>query len=285
VTTKWGLVGNEKDTLIDETEISVAEWLEYCYYSNAVMDSFYLENRLNMAQKTFLLSASLPQIQVARNYESIKQFISNPSDRILKSFDGLRGTVYLPISRDAYKVDSIKNKLVFYLSTPITNITFEQVISFCKWRSGIDELVSRCRKIDYFFQYTLPSKDWCYRLIPKNDSVDYSRNASFNYRYAQITKLDKKDAESVYNYRMCGKYPMSIFSFKHSIAYKKCKLYNLRGNVAEMTSEKGIAFGGSYFHSAHSSNANNFQKYESSEEWLGFRCIAVKIGTTTGEMP
>jgi hypothetical protein len=78
---------------------------------------------------------------------------------------------------------------------------------------------------------------------------------------------------------------MPIFSFKHSNGYKKCKLYNLRGNAAEMTSEKGIAFGGSYLHRANCSYVNDFQKYESSEEWLGFRCVAVKIRTTIGEMP
>ena len=283
MTTKWGLVGNEKDTLIDETEISVGEWLEYSYYKHSIMDSFYVDNKMTMSRQKFLLTAAIPNFTVAEKYKSIKDYIVNPSNRVLKKFDGLRGTIYLPISQNAYKVDSIKNKLIFYINTPITNITYEEVMLFCEWRSKIDALVSRCYNKDYFFQYSLPSKEWSYRLIPKMDSVN-NNHPTFNYKNAQINIMDKKDVESFFNYNLCGKYPMSIFSFKDYKVYKGCKIYNLRGNVAEMTNEKGVAFGGSYFHSAFLSNVNEFIKYESSEEWLGFRCIAVKIETTKADL-
>ena len=52
------------------------------------------------------------------------------------------------------------------------------------------------------------------------------------------------------------------------------KLYNMFGNVAEMTSEKGIAKGGSFYHTLEECAADRVQIYDSPLAWLGFRCVA-----------
>ncbi|WP_375561983.1 formylglycine-generating enzyme family protein [Bernardetia sp. OM2101] len=51
-------------------------------------------------------------------------------------------------------------------------------------------------------------------------------------------------------------------------------LYNMFGNVAEMTSEKGIAKGGSFAHTLEECAADKVQTYDSPQAWLGFRCVA-----------
>ena len=51
-------------------------------------------------------------------------------------------------------------------------------------------------------------------------------------------------------------------------------LYNIFGNVAEMTSEKGIAKGGSFAHTLEECAADRVQKYDAPKAWLGFRCVA-----------
>ncbi|AFM02547.1 hypothetical protein Fleli_0036 [Bernardetia litoralis DSM 6794] len=62
-----------------------------------------------------------------------------------------------------------------------------------------------------------------------------------------------------------------IFDYKPT---KQFELYNMFGNVAEMTSEKGIAKGGSFAHTLEECAADRVQVYNSPQAWLGFRCVA-----------
>ncbi|WP_291727325.1 SUMF1/EgtB/PvdO family nonheme iron enzyme [Bernardetia sp.] len=55
---------------------------------------------------------------------------------------------------------------------------------------------------------------------------------------------------------------------------KHFQLYNIFENVAEMTSEKGIAKGGSFAHTLEECAADSVQKYDAPKAWLGFRCVA-----------
>ena len=49
------------------------------------------------------------------------------------------------------------------------------------------------------------------------------------------------------------------------------------GNVAEMISEKGIAKGGSFVVKLDSCKITIDKFYDTTQMWLGFRCVAVKI--------
>jgi formylglycine-generating enzyme required for sulfatase activity len=59
--------------------------------------------------------------------------------------------------------------------------------------------------------------------------------------------------------------------------------YNMMGNAAEMTSEKGKAMGGSYLTTAKESQPGMVQNYTQPEAWLGFRLVGEVVpldGTT-----
>ena len=51
-------------------------------------------------------------------------------------------------------------------------------------------------------------------------------------------------------------------------------LYNIIGNVAEMTAAKGVAKGGSYKTSVRELKPEARQLYQGPQSWLGFRCVA-----------
>lgn len=51
-------------------------------------------------------------------------------------------------------------------------------------------------------------------------------------------------------------------------------LYNLAGNVAEMTSEPGVAKGGSWMHLQDDCRVAAVNSYDSPKAWLGFRVVA-----------
>jgi formylglycine-generating enzyme required for sulfatase activity len=50
-------------------------------------------------------------------------------------------------------------------------------------------------------------------------------------------------------------------------------IYNLIGNISEMTTEKGKSKGGNYTSVTDSCAVEMVQYYEKPEPWLGFRCI------------
>ncbi|MFT5917101.1 MAG: hypothetical protein ACI81T_003616 [Bacteroidia bacterium] len=50
-------------------------------------------------------------------------------------------------------------------------------------------------------------------------------------------------------------------------------IYNITGNVSEMTSEKGIAMGGSFRDSFKDCRVNNEFEYNTPTDYIGFRCI------------
>jgi len=52
-------------------------------------------------------------------------------------------------------------------------------------------------------------------------------------------------------------------------------LYNMIGNVAEMTQRPGIAKGGSWYHQLSESKISDRQLYRGPQAWLGFRYVAV----------
>jgi hypothetical protein len=49
-------------------------------------------------------------------------------------------------------------------------------------------------------------------------------------------------------------------------------MYNLVGNVSEMTSEEGKSFGGAWIHSMDEIQNNKIFLYTKPDYWLGFRC-------------
>ena len=47
------------------------------------------------------------------------------------------------------------------------------------------------------------------------------------------------------------------------------------GNVAEMTSKKGVAKGGGWIHEEESIGVKTDIPYQKTASWLGFRCVLV----------
>jgi len=87
---------------------------------------------------------------------------------------------------------------------------------------------------------------------------NYSTNYNKPYFIQEIGVYEEMKTNWIYSYK-----PTSQF-----------KLYNMFGNVAEMTSEKGIAKGGSFYHTLEECAADKVQIYDSPQAWLGFRCVA-----------
>lgn len=154
------------------------------------------------------------------------------------------------------------------LNYPITGITQEQAIRFCKWKEG---KINADRHPECYISIDLPSIELYKRLIENIDSLGHGKepcwNFRFNYRHPLCNDGHHKPVPQ-------GQEPVRADAYWPS----RLGLYNLQGNAAEMTVTPGVAMGGSFRHYAWQSHSNQAQTYSKPEEWLGFRYVVTKKG-------
>ncbi len=290
----WGLVGYSDRFVVDETEITVAEWLEYiCYHDFEKYPSYTSGRHMQITttsaeEQSWLIAAKydttlFPIPQVLNN--SPIDFITKPGNECaFLTAEGLHGKILLLVPIDTLLNKEKRNRLVSYLNTPISGISYNQALAFCKWRTAVDSVILKNQLEGYnatigekakllyeyrymkAFRYTLPSAEQFDLMNPGIDSITKNRQATFNYRNAC-----RKNAD------LYGHGPVNVFEYVEPYySRKNYKVTHIQGNVAEMISEQGIAKGGSYYHPAAESYPGNVITYTSPAPWLGFRCVGIK---------
>jgi hypothetical protein len=170
---------------------------------------------------------------------------------------------------DSIKTKESKSRLLSILNLPIAGITYEQVLAFCSWRVELDHIRHQRN-----YNFRLPSPSEFDLINPFQDSVINRKHASALFNYRDASYLNKKGGYYK-DLELCGKSTLWVYTFCSHIKNKTTRqfFYNVRRNVAEMSSIKGIAKGGSYAHSAIESLATINNRYTQPELWLGFRCF------------
>lgn len=176
---------------------------------------------------------------------------------------------------------------------PVTEVSYEQALAFCKWKTFVGNFPNYKRKkriknweaylkdaskIKYY--YRLPTKEewesFAEETIDSNSRqfVKYSKEIPLRFNTKEIADSKRFHYDtSTYPYKEPVRLPVRA-DFKFPT---KAGLYNILGNVAEMVSEKGIAKGGSFIHTLEECKISNDQYYTKPERWLGFRCVAVVV--------
>jgi formylglycine-generating enzyme required for sulfatase activity len=266
---KYGLVRVGNHLLIDQTEIGVGEWLGYVESTidNDPLRVYRRIRKMSEADLKYLKSFKypvelLPDSSILKNL-LWKDVLFGAGNYELLRMAGSNGNISIPVNFEFFKSKRKKRLLRAYLSQPVTGITYEQAINFCKWRTKIDSIRAH-NNYEPHYRYRLPEKEE-YVFLNKNlDSIPEDCSKSFNYKNS---KCSLKDSMSNAN---LGKQPVSIFELGYDELGIKC----IEGNVSEMTATKGIAMGGSYSHYANECQNSSQQLYSTPEPWLGFRCIA-----------
>lgn len=149
---------------------------------------------------------------------------------------------------------------------PITGITYEQAVEFCKWRSLV--------KGEGIVEFRLPTEaEWKELALNglnssglKNglqDSLHRSGCPMYNYKFMNPCKKFQE-----------GDYPSPRQIGIGKFIPIKNQALDVFGNVSEMTATKGVSKGGNYRTFAKDCNVDAVQNYTTPEVWLGFRCIA-----------
>jgi formylglycine-generating enzyme required for sulfatase activity len=238
------------DTLFaDETEISNLSWLEYVYYN---------ERKYGKNSQEYLFS--LPDTTVWRQ----------------------KGSYNEPYVQYYFRH-------VAYNNYPVVGISYEQAKAYCVWRS---------ERVNYFinirdgkqinhpdsvfrgkpiYEYRLPTKqEWeALALVGISDKVKIKPWTRITYD----EKSKKKKVEKIHRTATTLETVEQFFDVTSPVNThypNKLGLFNLKGNVSEMTSEKGIAKGGSWMDLAEKCFLLNDFNYSIPSANIGFRCVCVK---------
>jgi len=169
---------------------------------------------------------------------------------------------------------------------PLSGVSFEQAWGYCRWlteSSGTSSFIDEDGEMTkYRLVYRLPSPAELKSVTlsgmansGKNPAAEQAmrvgRHAekgcmAFNYKHDVSPTCEEDNA--LIKARIHGILPCEAFEAN------ALGLFNLQGNVAEMTAMKGKAVGGSYTHLVRDCQPESTNTYTASTEWLGFRVVA-----------
>lgn len=243
-------------TFIDEAEISNQDWREY----------------YNWNIKVFGDSVAKIKCGISDKFERLDTVLSYGE----------------PYARYYFKHPA-------YNDYPKIGISYQQAIEYCNWRA------------DKFYENEL-IKNKIIKLQQKEDSINYftidkflnetfkSKNQYLSllqtipiikYQLPSLEEYKSFEGNAYENYITLiniKKPPkgLDLYSTTTTNVYNnfqnKLGIYNLIGNVSEMTNIDGIAYGGNWTMKEIPKNYTTV--YSEPTIWLGFRCIAIKTKFT-----
>jgi formylglycine-generating enzyme required for sulfatase activity len=265
---KWppffGMVNCSDLYYIDETEVTVNSWISY--YNWRLLNEGIekakevLPDSNGVSRNIWLYIQSAKPTNKSTFITTYGTHTGQPIPMVLKECPDLI------IQDSLYQGKKVKR--CPYGQYPITGLSYQQVIDFCKWRTkiiGHDTIEYRLPSPEEWIKISLiglSEKERAERML---DSLCKTDCATFNYRLNKLNPdYDEwgKDGQSIKN---VGMFMPNTFG-----------AYDLFGNVSEMTLIKSVAKGGNYSLNASECHIDSTQIYVNPEEWLGFRCI-VKI--------
>lgn len=238
------MVEYQNKKFIDNSEITVEQWAEFVFDNN--------ENHK-------------PNPDISKNFAYHELFYpgSNP-DSLFRAF-GKIDYYLLPVIKeyfDTLNYAELRNILDF----PISGISYEDAQAYCDWRT-----------IKYNEQNTTHTKETIRFELPDSVVLKPIQELTTTNKHKREIPVVNFEGASYENTRdapnkivleQIGRLPVKTKLLQPD----EHGLFDLYGNVAEMTSKKGIAYGGSY-----TSDKDLLQNiyYTQPEPWLGFRCVGL----------
>jgi len=189
-----------------------------------------------------------------------------------------------------------------YRFFPIVGLTHDQAIDYCKWRSYFVTNLYRTKyKKNVNFKFRLPiESEWELAASNGLDNAKYEYGVEgqhiISYRInekasgflldkIQTKKSGEEVSKDILNSVIIKDLPFNLKRdlpyflkfgtpyYTYSFYRNDYGIYNMIGNVAEMTYERGIAKGGSFKDNLSDSKITDKRYYDSPADDIGFRCI------------
>jgi len=156
---------------------------------------------------------------------------------------------------------------------PVVGVSYEQATAFCKWRSDRvnEQLYIKSHKIKGKMPAEIKIPQTVKYRLPTKQEWENVASVGFSDRVKKkMAKADKPEIN--FKYDMKKENSMTTTEV-YSYYPNKLGIYNMLGNVCEMTSEKGIAKGGSWMNKESEVTVAKDFKYTKPTAWIGFRCV------------
>lgn len=249
VTTILGTKPLDDNILMSVKEVTIKEWMEFIVNNEFDSSLFPVNNSISESARILF-----DDLKRGKDFDYLK-IVKNYGKR--KSNFGSKGVKESKKTKQRAKNDTN----YFTIFMPITGITFRQAQKFCSWKENLINT-----SINIKVTISLPSISVYKQLISNKDSINIKKCPLINYNSMNCNCLNIKNQKNI-----PGKGPCKVdYYWPNSLG-----LYNLQGNVSEMTNKEGIAMGGSFRHFARESYNDKSQTYSKAEDWLGFRYIVI----------
>jgi formylglycine-generating enzyme required for sulfatase activity/virulence-associated protein VapD len=154
-----------------------------------------------------------------------------------------------------------------YSNYPVVNISYEAAVNYCNWLTT--QYNSQRKRTYTQVLFRLPTEEeWKSAATsgnPKNNSC-FENGSVTNEKKCYLANLKVSEGD----YYSDGSF---LTTSVDSYVANKFGLFNTIGNAAEMTSKKGVALGGSWYHTFEESTFNKTQNYSGADPGIGFRII------------
>lgn len=187
---------------------------------------------------------------------------------------------------------------------PVVNVSYEDAVKYCKWRTEIITSTYNNQKgfaknsPEYtVFEFSLPTKDeWIKCAAFGTDTSKYPNiytakktetkinKDAVGFLYLVGSRITEADLKQ-FNENIHNDYPFNCKREENTYLNLQTPfyvwdypmnnygIYNMLGNVSEMTAEKGIAKGGSFRDVYADCTVNHEFKYTTPADNIGFRCV------------
>ena len=262
--TEWPMV------MMDDTEVTLGDWFAFMQsmYRNdlGLFDPQYeWDNELIM---TLAPDRNAIDPKLHDQYDSfINQFMNKEFGA---EFGEEFGFGYNSSQSFEHLDESIESSEFGY---PVTGISLEQVWEYMGWRETLINNDKKVKKANIEATARLISPEEWDKFAkysgPKLEATIYPDSMNEKGCFTMHIKVDEPCPSTEYFLEEYGAGSFPIIQwFPDSNG-----LYDVYGNVAEMTSERGIAKGGSYMHWASEGYTGEVITYSKPEMWLGFRVL------------
>lgn len=157
-----------------------------------------------------------------------------------------------------------------YRNYPVVGVSWDQANAYCKWRS--DRVMEQLLIKKGLHPKTIVPKKLSYRLPTVEE---WNQAANVGYKVKIQNKIDKEySSQPVGNFKnTTSSLEMEITSPVNEYWPNKLGIYNLWGNVSEMTTTNGLAKGGSWLDLQQEATLDKIYSYSNPNKGLGFRCV------------
>ena len=267
--TVYGCIEIEKGIHIKQTEVSLGDWFAFIYDQYPDGDVNEIEHLLPILPDT----SSLKVISYfKRNYEVDKEQWKEVSVSEKAS--------YFPLMLSKLEKKDL-TRIKRFCNMPVTGLSEGQISQYLEWQTNKLMIIEKQEEFqEYSMLLSLPTEAIYEKLLYTarrstmdsvaasqsiGDSVNIKGCPFFNF-YSETECKTKELRIKLYG---------SPYGLTEIQSYfpDQLGLYNILGNVSEMTNKKNIVFGGNYSNFASQILEEPFQKVELPNNLVGFRYL------------